>query len=401
MSRIYTSSNKIRFTEISEKYKVVKSQKGKLSEMHAMLITYVSKHFQNTRAYKQQVVDALNIITYAAYANDPLPFNWTASNPFVNMPEIDESLIEDTLTDVFLTIDSIDWNIPAIDDSCEQDAVEAKRLVTPAKNTSKPKAESKPKKPVKPVEPARRLESSLATPKTDLYIQSPAIPRFDYSKKWAEGNDANDHLVIYSTLPIIPTKQNEISCTTDVNSMTVYELMRLFPNTFIRTRASVMYEPVEGLEYDNDLGVILPIGHYTHNQLVDNLIRYPHIFRLIRQLPDDNYKFYTHIEIDGELKGTLDVWKTLPDTQKLPFHAEYIKEYVVRRYLLERDIDKIEHKYPIYGTLEPFLTLFMTPDDYINRGFQDIEGLAKQCVISRVSYKQSRNPILRRLSTNG
>ena len=67
MSRIYTSSNKIRFTEISEKYKVVKSQKGKLSEMHAMLITYVSKHFQNTRAYKQQVVDALNIITYAAY----------------------------------------------------------------------------------------------------------------------------------------------------------------------------------------------------------------------------------------------------------------------------------------------------------------------------------------------
>ena len=75
-----------------------------------------------------------------------------------------------------------------------------------------------------------------------------------------------------------------------------------------------------------------------------------------------------------------------------------MKEYVVRRYLLERDISNVQHRYPLWGSLDPFLTLFMPPDEYIKYGYTDIIDLARKCVESRVSYRKSRNPIVRRLS---
>lgn len=80
MSLKYTSTNRIKFTDISDKYDVSRVVRGKISELHAKLITYVVSHFRNSNQYKQQVVDALNIITYAVYANDPLPFNWSAKS---------------------------------------------------------------------------------------------------------------------------------------------------------------------------------------------------------------------------------------------------------------------------------------------------------------------------------
>jgi hypothetical protein len=52
----------------------------------------------------------------------------------------------------------------------------------------------------------------------------------------------------------------------------------------------------------------------------------------------------------------------------------------------------------MYGTLKPFLTLFMPPEMYIQYGFNDVVDISRQCVLSRVSYKQSRNPILKRLN---
>ena len=81
----------------------------------------------------------------------------------------------------------------------------------------------------------------------------------------------------------------------------------------------------------------------------------------------------------------------------IPYNSDYIKEYVIRRYLLERDVDNIKHNYPLFGTLDPFLTLFTTVEDYINYGYTDVEDIGRQCVKARVAYKQSRNPILRRL----
>lgn len=390
MGLLYTNTNRIKFTDISEKYKVNKSVKGKLSELHALLITYVSSNFRDTKKYKQMVVDALNLITYAVYASEPLPFNWSPNNPFDNLPEMDRDLIQETLGNVFLTIDGILWDVRPT----HFDNVQASSESEPVK-IYKP-VRTKPDK----VTPADNRVSDAVAPthKHDLYIQPPSIPQFDYNKVWISGTHGADNLIIYTTLPEIPSKQNEISCTTDVTKMRYSELMQLYPNRIIHTRSSVMYEPYPGIELDDELGLILPVEGFSREELIDNLIKYPHIFKLTRLVDSQFLSFYSNIEIDGELHDTLAIWDSLPESKIIPKQAEFVKEYVVRRYLLERDVKKMKHKYPLFGTLDPFLTLFMTSTDYINRGYRDVEGIAKSCVISRVSYKQSRNPVIRRLT---
>ena len=80
-------------------------------------------------------------------------------------------------------------------------------------------------------------------------------------------------------------------------------------------------------------------------------------------------------------------------------YDQRIYEYVVRKYLMDIEYKGAEFKYPIFGTLDPYLTLFMPVSEYTNRGFDAVE-LAKKCVQSRVSYKQSRSPILRRIAAS-
>ena len=386
----YTFMNRIRFTDISDKYDVNRIVKGKISELHAKLITYVVSHFRNSNQYKQQVVDALNIITYAVYANDPLPFNWSAKDPFKNMPQIDESLIQETLGDVYLTIEGIEWDI---DLSYDVSAA----TVQPTFSVPQPKQ----KEVSQPHSFSTMLGTITPTSKQDLYIQSPVVPQIDYSKVWMSGVVDSETYTIYETLPRIPTKQNEVSCTTNPSQMTDKELLRLYPNTRIRTRAVSMYEPIHGIKLHPVLGLILPIKEYTEQQLIENLIQYPHFFKLAREIDGKQCSFYSHIEIDGELVNILDVWDDLPESQIIPKQADFIKEYVVRRYLLERDIDGVKHNYPLFGDLDPFLTLPLTVADYKDFGYTDLVKLARQCVASRVNYKVSRNPIVRRLENNG
>ena len=102
------------------------------------------------------------------------------------------------------------------------------------------------------------------------------------------------------------------------------------------------------------------------------------------------------MEIDGELVDTLEVWDSLEISKWIPKQAEFIKEYVTRKYLMDIEYKGFVPKYPIYGTLDPYLTLFMPVGEYAKRGFNVVD-LARQCVKSRVSYKQSRSPILRRI----
>lgn len=90
----------------------------------------------------------------------------------------------------------------------------------------------------------------------------------------------------------------------------------------------------------------------------------------------------------------------IPEMKGLKKTWPVIREYVVRRYLLERDIKGIEHKYPMFGTLDPFVTLFMPSKIYREEGYKDSVDIARQCVKSRVSYLQSRNPVIRRLEEN-
>ena len=75
-----------------------------------------------------------------------------------------------------------------------------------------------------------------------------------------------------------------------------------------------------------------------------------------------------------------------------------IAEYVIRRYLLERDVKHIDHNYKPWGTLDKFLVLYMPYDMYIKHGYKNVVDIARQCVESRVSRIMSRNPIIRRLN---
>lgn len=396
MGRIYSNTNKIKFTDISDKYQVPKVYKGRLGAIHSSIIVYVASHFRDSKKYKQQVVDVLNLATYYILVDESPDTSWRPDNPLVNVPEVDPDLVEAALQDMFLTVDAILWDVKPV----EVDAEIVDDLPTPiltGVEVIEPVKVTPTKQKVEKSVPTASETVPCPTPKQDLYIQPPVVPQFDYARPWIKGIDGADSLVIYTTLPDIPTKQNEISVTTDVSKLTSRELMQLYPNCTIHTRASVMYEPLEGVELHPQLGLILPIEGFTREEVIDNIIRYPHIFKLARELDGKHYSFYSHIEVDGELLGTLDIWDTLPEAYVLPRQAEFVKEYVVRRYLLERDVKHIKHRYPIYGTLDPFLTLFMRPDDYIQLGYKDPIAIAKECVQSRVSYKQSRNPVLRRL----
>jgi len=381
MSRLYSSTNKIKFTSISENYQVQKSVKGKLSEFYASVITYVMAHYDGTMSYKQQIVKVLNILTYSAYAEELLPLNWNINNPFINLPNIDDDIIEETLGEVYLTVDAIEWDVPIVENA----PVIANTRFKPAFESSDV--------------PVTKDVTIIETPSTDLYIQAPEIPQFDITKPWIQKQCGADLMTIYTTLPEIPQRQRDISITTDVNRMSDDDLIRLYPNHFIRTRAPIMYKPQTNMDFDNELGVILPIDDYSTQQIVDNIIRYPHLYKLVREQNDELVSFYAYMEINGELVDTLEVWDSLEISKWIPKNAEFIKEYVVRKYLMDIEIKGIQYKYPIYGTLEPYLTLFMEAKEYANRGFNVVE-LARRCVLSRVSYKQSRSPVIRRINTS-
>lgn len=380
MSRIYSSTNKIRFTSISETYQVRRSVKGLLSSMYASVITYVTEHFDGTLAYKEKAVKVINILTYAVYASETLPNNWNKTDPFVNIPDIEDDLIQEVLGDIYLTVDAIAWDVAVVDDAPVITGTQMKPVV-----------------PIQqPVVTPTKNFNVVETPSTDLYIQAPEIPQFDVTKPWIQKQCGADLLTIYTTLPEIPKRQRDISITTDVNKMSDMDLLGLFPNHFVRTRAPIMYEPQTNMDFDEKFGVILPIDDYSKDQVIKNIIKYPHLYKLVREQNNELVSFYAYMEIDGELVDTLSVWDSLEISKWIPKNAEFIKEYIVRKYLMDIELKGIKYEYPIYGTLDPYLTLFMSSDDYIKLGYNALD-LAKQCVKSRVSYKQSRSPVLRRI----
>lgn len=397
---LYSNKHKIKFTNISENYQVKKSYKGTLSSMHSSVITYVVKHYQGTAKYKEQVVKIINIITYAVYSSEPLPFDWSPQNPFVNMPtDIDEDDIKRVLGEIYLTVDAIDWDLKVVEEPDDSVYASKPAKKEPVKNIIEV---AKPK--FTPVDAAPSVDYSIKpTDPLDLYLQAPEVPQFDYNKPFMQGMDGVEKLVVYTTLPEIPQRQRDISATTDVNKMSDSDLLNLFPNHFIQTRAQAMYEDI-GLDKDEQFGNIIPIEGYTREQVLKCIIEYPHLYKLARhqkglQSNTDFPSFYGWIEINGELIPTMDIWDSLEISKQIPRQAEYVKEYLVRKYLLDRDIGNVYFKYPLYGELHPFLTLVMPAEEYIKRGYNPID-IARQCVKSRVAFKQSRNPVIRRLKQN-
>lgn len=379
----------VKFTQLPDKLIYPARIRAKLSTLHSGVITYVVSNFKNTAKYKRQVVDTLNTISVYIKNNDALPSDWSVSNPLTNLELLDSSFCEDTLGNLCIKVKDIIWDVQEseTDEQISTDTVVTAKTLSEDTVTSSKVVNVKPKRDIGVV--------ISPTPKENLYIKPPTIPQFDASKPWLQSQLNQNVYTIYESLPIIPVNQSQISVTTDVSKMTIMDMMKLYPNHFIRTRAATMYENHNGLTLDDDIGIILPIVGFSPTQVKDNIIKYPHIYKLTRYMNNKFTSFYSNIEIDGELHDTLSIWDSLPDSKKMPRNSEFIKEYVVRRYLLERDILGVEHKYPLFGTLEPFLTLFTTSDDYIRLGYTDVTDIAKQCVISRVSYKRSRNPILR------
>lgn len=397
MAKIYSNINRIKFTDISERYELPRRYKGKLTEVHSSLIDYVVKNYKNTNRFRKLVVDALNILTYCILENEIPPFDWRMTNPLENVPSMDMDLVEQILGDYYLDADAIEWDVAEVDTPPETPLIKPEPIpVTAAKEpSSQPDSKYEPPKIKDIVKAADRAGFRNPTSKEDLYIQPPKCPRFDYSKKWFTAKDGMNVYTIYATLPEIPTKQNEISCTTDSSKMTNADLLRLYPTEVVRTRPPAMYEQIDGLENHPILGNILPVEGYSKSELADNLIKYPHLYKVKRLIDGELVNFFEHIEIDGKLIPISEAWDTLPESSVIPKQSDFIKEYVIRRYLLERD-NGVNHSYPIYGTLNPYLTLFMPADDYIRIGHSNVIEIARSCVDSRVSFKRSRNPILRR-----
>ena len=373
----------IKFTEIPERLNYPSIHKGRLSTLHTSVIDYVLHNFKMTYKFRMSVITALNTLTYLVLAGDAIPQSWSSSSPLTGLPEIDENECKEIIGDLFLDDRKITWDI--------EDSIAAVSSISSAMKIEDII------KPSKLFTPPSVKETETNTDKQDLYLKCPKFPQFNVNKVWCSKNIDGEQYTIYETLPSIPTKQNEISVTTNIDLLGESDLLRLFPNVFIPTRNPACYNEYKGVAFDNKLGAILPIQGFTQKQLIDNTIKYPHFYKLYKLVDGQLVNFYATIEIDGELHNTLEIWDSLPEAKKIPRNSELIKEYVIRRYLLERDIKHIEHKYPLYGTLDPFLTLFMPADDYASYGYKDPKYLATNCVNARISFKQSRNPVIRRI----
>lgn len=372
---------KIKFSEIPDKLKYPPNYKGALSTLHSKIVEAAASQYVGTFKQRQRIINVMNTLSAMILSGDDVPVIKSGSQLLDELDLIDDGLCRTTLKGLYISEKDILWDLEVI-----QIAEEASTDTT-VESTSEPIISAEVKQAVE-----------QPTPKEDLYLRPPTIPQMDVKRPWKARLIDDVPYVVYTSYPEIPTKQNEISCTTDVERMTPHDLYNLFPNRIIQTRSASMYEYTPTLTYNEVLGNLIPVAGFTDKQLIDNLIKYPHIFKLTRKLDDQLVSFYSHIEIDGQLYRVADVWKSLPESDQIPFTLEYVKEYVVRRYLLERDVKHIQHNYPMYGQLDPFLTLFMPASSYVSFGYRNTLDIAKQCVQSRVTYKQSRNPVIRRIT---
>lgn len=380
-----------KFSQIPTQLSYPPVVRAKISQIHSSIITSVLSDRSRTIQYLKDVISLMNSVTYSIIHEEE--FVWGSEDKLDFTHNLSDLDIRDFLVarNLYVSFKDIQWEL---DEIVKISREAQSTLVNKAPVDLPDMSKIFPDKP-KPLDLGLQMSK-----KEDLYIKPPTVPRFDVGSVVAGSELDGVAYVIYKTYPSIPSTQNEISATTDVNLFTQKDLMKLFPHNFIPTRANTFYDQHPGMELHSIVGTILPIYGYSREELLDNIIRYPHIFKLMKMVDDKLVSFYTTIEINGELHRTSEVWEKLPESNIIPYNSDFVKEYVVRRYLLERDIKKIDHKYKLYGTLDPFLTLFTTPEQYSLLGYEEPEKLARMCVESRVSYKVSRNPVLRRTQSN-
>lgn len=378
-----------KFSQITEQLPYPAGYRGLLQKYHSIVISAVLEQEEITRSFGKNAIRIINVLSYRCINGESL--QWDANKP-LNI--VDSDMSDDdlqlALDDMYVAPRNIQWKLDNIHVVAETEISSADTL----KPIPVPKITTTTK--TKPV-----ITVVNPTPKEDLSIQPPVVPQFNFNSVKCAAMIGDRIYTIYESLPIIPKTQNQISVTTDITKMSREDFRNLYPNCRVSTRNKLLYDPhySGGLKIHPVLGVIIPVEGFTEAQIIDNIVKYPHLYKLSKMIDGEIAGFYSTIEINGELKKTLEVWNSLPESSSIPYIKEYVREYVIRRYLLERDIKGIKHKYPLFGTLDSFLTLFTTPDEYLELGYTDIEGMARQCVKSRVSYKKSRNPILRLADT--
>lgn len=441
----------IKISDIAEKVPVPGNILQKFEVYYHDLYMWICDNFENRERFKKNATYKINLLMYYLFTDGTVPYNWNTLMTTPNLScSVNSSDIRRVITKCMLAPSNIDWSEcmdssysfelanAASDKSSEvvssaskvpRESTQSKRSYTfSAKTDTGEKYSGQVKSANSNADSATssstiadkdksvmqedasnvcddddeyEVASSLqpvvnATPKEDLFITIPKYPKVADISSSLPNN-------IRVSLPLVPSKQSEISATTDVNSMSEEDLLNLFPNTFIRTRSPLMYKPRQGITLDPDYGLLIPVEGFTDAQVRDSIIRYPHIFQLARQMEDGTFtSFYNDIEIDGELVNILKVWKYLPEAKIIDIDSlnstseqiEFIKEYAIRRYILERDIAGVKHKFDVRGSLPEFLTLFMPASMYKKEGYGDSFDIAKKCVSARVSYLRTRNPRL-------
>lgn len=441
----------IKISDIAEKVPVPGNVLQKFEVYYHDLYMWICDNFENRERFKKNATYKINLLMYYLFTDGTVPYNWNTLMTTPNLScSVNSSDIRRVITKCMLAPSNIDWS-ECMDSSYSfelanaasdksSDAVSVANEV-PSENTSSKRpytfsartdAGAKYSGQVKSAhsnaasvtassaiatedksliqedasngcddDDEYEIASSLqpvvnATPKEDLFITIPKYPKVADVSSSLPNN-------IRVSLPLVPSKQSEISATTDVNSMSEEDLLNLFPNTFIRTRSPLMYKPRQGITLDPDYGLLIPVEGFTDAQVRDSIIRYPHIFQLARQMEDGTFtSFYNDMEIDGELVNILKVWKYLPEAKIIDIDSlnstseqiEFIKEYAIRRYILERDIAGVKHKFDVRGSLPEFMTLFMPASMYTKEGYGNSIDIAKKCVSARVSYLRTRNPRL-------
>ena len=368
--------------------------------------------------HRERAIDTLNSIVTAILKDDTLPDTIDARHG----SDYDIDDMKSTLGNAYVTVDMFDWNVMLDSADASDDVIISFSDHKQIKNDMNHDNSSSHSKNYANND-QNQMEITISSSDTaksdfnstneeftgykskfeDIDLSFRPLPIRDKSKLWDVCyDDCDREMKVYHSYPIIPTKQNEITITTPYDEISDVDLMRLFPDHFIHTRLKEMYEPREGFTLHPKLGFIPKITGFTEEQVIDNIIKYPrfaHIFRLV----DDPEKFQrkkrvafiSRIEVDGKLLNLKEAIKTVEDMKCLPNLNVFYFDYIMRRYLLERDYHTVEHKYPLDGYLQPFTVLFMTPEEYAEFGYTDPIDLAKQCVKHRVQFYQSVHPLTR------
>ena len=388
--------------EISDKLKYPQKIRGQLQNEHMNLLGWASEHYEHSLRFHKAFIHLLNVVSYCAIVGETLTnTGWKFDSALENVPNVSEHELMNTLGDLYISVKDVDWSgfTPlASEADCHNDSDNTEVAEVRIADSSLWKSDTfSDDGTYKTAEEYTNISKSKPE---DLMFQ-PLVPRVDYKQVIHEKIVDGTKYVIYKSLPEIPVVQSDISVTTDISQMSDSDLLNLFPDVFFYTRPAEMYTSLDACIKHPKFGNLLRIDGFTEEELVDNIIRYPAIeglYRLGMSKGAERYvDFWKFIEIDSTLYKLLDIWDEIDDLRDLPKSSVIASEYVIRRYLLERDVRKIKHKYSIYGDLQPFLTLFMPKDMYVEYGYADLVSVARSCVTSRVSYLQNRNPIIKKI----